>query len=144
MSIEEDYKKTLKELYESVPSETQQWIDNEVSKIQKIFWLWLIFLVFSLSGVFALVFMNPLGEQVGIWIQRSGSLISLLAVIAEVGFISKLSKLVNISHWATLTCEVYLERKYKRLLNLTIVVTISLASFGTILWGYGDLLYGLL
>lgn len=141
MTVKEDYKKSLKELYESLPENTQQWVHSEVSKIRKVFILWFLFLFFSLTSVCIFVYKNPLEEQLGIWIQRSGSLLSLIAVIAEVLFIAKLNQLVRISHWAKLSCEVYVERKYKSLLRFTIITTIFLVSFGTIVWGYGDLLY---
>jgi uncharacterized membrane protein len=141
MSVEEDYKKTPKELYDSLPKRTQTWVDNKVSKIKVTFALWFIFTVVAVSAVIIFVIRNPFEEPLGLWLQRSGSIISLLAVIAEVVFVAKLNKLVRISHWAKLTCEVYLDIKYKPLLNISIFITIVLVILGTLIWGYGDILY---
>jgi len=142
MSIEEDYKKPLKELYDSFPERTQEWINREVLKIRMYFIFWCIFLMLSALCIGYLVELNPFNKPIETWFQRAGSLIALVASLAEAIFVVKLKKLVRVSHWAQLACEIYVERAYKPFLNFSLFLTAFFVALGTIIWGYGDLLYG--
>ena len=144
MKTEDGREKPLKELYNSFPEKTREWIDSEVSKIRKYFIFWCSFVAFSIVFILVLIFVNLANEPIGTWIQRSGSLVCLLAGLAELIFIVKLKKMVRASHWAHLSCEIYIERSFKPLLNITIFVTALLVGVGTVIWGYGDLFYNLM
>jgi hypothetical protein len=139
--IEEDYLKPTGELYDALPEETRVWVKSTASTIRTYFYLWCIFIVLSGAAIYILLLINPLLEEANTWFQRSGSLITLVASIGEATFIVKLNKLVSVRHWANLTCEIYIERVYKPYLHFSIVMTFLFIVYGTITWGYGDLLH---
>tara|TARA_B100001063_G_scaffold149516_1_gene139501 strand:+ start:352 stop:777 length:426 start_codon:yes stop_codon:yes gene_type:complete len=141
MKIQDDYSRSLQEIYDSFPEKTQEPLDQDIKLIWGYFIAWGLFTLLALGSIVYLVLLNPFNESFGIWFQRSGSLISLIAVLTETVFIIKLSKLVNISHPVQLTYEIYLFRRFKSLLNLSIFITAILLFVGTIIWGYGDLLF---
>lgn len=143
MSIKEDHKMPLKELYSSIPEIGQKWVDNRVNTIIRYFVYWFIFLCLAVISISIIVSLNPVNESHAIWFQRSGSIITLLATLAEALFVVRLNKLVRISHWAQLRPEIYVERKYKPLLNFSLVTTAIIISCGTLIWGYGDILFNL-
>ena len=109
--IEEDYLKPTGELYDALPEETRVWVKSTASTIRTYFYLWCIFIVLSGAAIYILL------------------------------LIVKLNKLVSVRHWANLTCEIYIERVYKPYLHFSIVMTFLFIVYGTITWGYGDLLH---
>jgi hypothetical protein len=141
MTIKEDFEKPLKSLYEELPRNTQEAIDKDASKIWIYVISWCAFVGLSIVGIIYLIETNPLNRPIDTWFQRSGSIITLLAGFSEVVFLIKLNELVKISHPAQLSCEIYIERTFKPLLYITVVSTIIFVSLGTLIWGYGDLLY---
>jgi hypothetical protein len=139
--MEEDFKKPLKELYSSHSAETIEWIDKTASTAWQYFLSWAAYILLSAIFIWFFVATNPYNQPQGEWFSRSGSLITLLAALGEALFIIKLNGLVKITHPAMLTPEIYLQRKFTPILKLTFALTLFLASIGTIIWGYGDLLY---
>ena len=130
----------LNQLRAQLPEETQQWIRRTITKIRIYFMLWLAFLIFSAGIIWWVILLQPASEPIDKWIQRTGTLIVLLAGIGETLFIVKLRKLAKVRHWAQLSCEIYIERRYRSYLYFSISVTGLLVLFGTILGGYGDML----
>ena len=124
MTIQDDYLKPLATIYESFPETTQDALDQDIKKISRYFLAWSLFILIGLGLITSLVYLNPLSENLGSWFQRSGSLISLVAILAEATFIIKLNKLVNVTHPAQLTYEIYLFRCFKPLLNISIFIMI--------------------
>ncbi|PKG37052.1 hypothetical protein [Psychromonas sp. Urea-02u-13] len=141
MSIKEDYKRPLNELYEMLTGDSKKLLDNDVKKVWGYFAKWLFVILFSLISIGYLIFLNPYNENFGTWFQRSGSLISVVSILVEVFFIIKLNKLVSVTHPAHLINEIYLFRRFKFILNLSVIVTVLLLVLGTIIWGYGDLFF---
>lgn len=135
MKIQDDYSRPLQEIYDSFPEIKQKTLDQNIKLIWGYFIAWGLFTLLALGLIVYLVLLNPFNEIFGIWFQRSGSLISLITVLTETVFIIKLSKLVNISHPAQLTYEIYLFRRFESLLNLSIFITAILLFAGTLIWG---------
>lgn len=137
MEIQDAYSRPLQKIYDSFPEKTQKSLDQDIELILGYFIAWGLLTLLALCLIVYLVLLNPFNESFGIWFQRSGSLISLTAVLTEIVFIIKL---VNISHPAQLISEIYLFRRFKLLLNFSIFITAILFFAGTIIWGDGDLL----
>jgi hypothetical protein len=141
MTIEDDFKKPIEELYDSCSKDTQDWIDERVAIIRKYFFSWGSFVLLTAISIIYFVKLNPFNEPLGTWIQRAGSLISLSAFLSEAIFLINLNKIATISHPAQLIPEIYIERLFKPYLKFSLYLTVLLVSAGTIVWGYGDLLF---
>lgn len=140
-TIEEDYKRPLKEIYESLPEPTRQALDSDISRIWTYFILWLIFIAFSIVAIVSFIEYVLIDESLGERAQRAGSIIPLLAVMGETLFIAKLNKIASVIHPAQLTYEIYKQRRFKPLVNLSLILTFLFILIGAIFSGYGDILY---
>lgn len=140
-TVEEDYSKPLREVYESLPDATRASLAADVRKIWSYFFYWLVFVV--LSGTFVACFVaygytsDPLGER----LQRIGSIVPVLAIVGESLFIARLHKLASVIHPAQLTMEIYKQRRFRPLVYVSLWLTFIIVFAGALLSGYGDLLF---
>ncbi|MCW7754381.1 hypothetical protein OOT00_10330 [Desulfobotulus sp. H1] len=142
-TIEDDYKRPLTEIYKELPHDTQKWVDENTDKVLIYFRFWCFFILFSSITIGFFIAFDFINEPIGKLIQRVGSIIPFLAVLGEALFIVKINKLASVIHPAQLTCEIYMQRKFKVLVNISVVLTFLFVGIGSILSGYGDLLFSL-
>lgn len=143
MGVKEDYVRPLPELFEQLDEEAKVETLATERKIKKYLIFWLLFLSIFLFGIVLLVLANPADERPNEWFQRSGSLIALAAVLGETFFLVKLNKMVRVTHWAHLVCEIYIERTYLKYLHILLAVTVVQVVVGTVIGSYGDLFFRL-
>lgn len=86
-------------------------------------------------------FLIPAAENPEVWFQRSGSISVLFAVWAEYE-LSKIGNLINLSGIASKD-QVDLKNKYSIVSNLAKYLGVLVAIFGTLIWGYGDLIFNM-
>lgn len=98
-------------------------------------------MILSIIAIVYLIGFSITNETLGERIQRAGSIIPLFAILGEVMFVVKLNKLASVIHPAQLTYEIYKERRFKPLLNISLIITILFTCLGAVLSGYGDFLY---
>ncbi len=112
--------------------------DNEIKKHRIIF---IVFTVFAcLAPLLAIsIPYFPHTENAATWFQRSGSAVVALSIIAESSAISIYNEL-NPSGFVSIDFE-KLEIKYNKLPKKYTKISLSLIALGTIIWGYGDLLF---
>jgi ABC-type glycerol-3-phosphate transport system permease component len=78
---------------------------------------------------------RPQAEPFGQWFARSGAVMTVFAVYAQF----KAASIVTMIQGSTRA----LYREYKRRQTIVAVLSLVLAVIGTIVWGYGDLLFPL-
>lgn len=83
----------------------------------------------SFGGLF-----KPDGEATAIWFQRSGSIAVVLALFAEVGVVSFSMKQYSL-------VEEMVVAKYSKWVEWADDLSKGIIMTGTIVWGYGDLIY---
>jgi hypothetical protein len=88
--------------------------------------------VFTWQGL-----LKPVNEPLGIWFQRSGSIVVILAVGLEYNLL-KLQSNVTISGMLK-TVEKHQIKNYTPLYKGLQLIAAVLAIVGTLIWGYGDL-----
>lgn len=140
-TVEEDYTKPLNEVYDSLPEATREALAKDIRKIWLYFIAWIIFILLSSLSVYFFVKYSIVHEDIGKRLQRVGSIIPVLAILGETLFIVKLHKLSSVIHWAQLTCEIYKERRFKRIVYISLSITFLIVISGEILSGYGDLIF---
>jgi hypothetical protein len=87
---------------------------------------------FSLTGIF-----RPQGEPLGGWFQRSSVVMTAFAVFAEfkaAGIATMIAGGPFAESWKAY-------HKYNRLRATVAVLSLVLVVIGTVIWGYGDLLF---
>lgn len=90
----------------------------------------------SITGV-----IKPENESIGDWFSRSGSTVVVFALYAEARAVRMLSVInqggmVDLTHEAT-------RRKYFFQIRCFNILALSLIVIGTIIWGYGDIVFNL-
>lgn len=81
----------------------------------------------------------PGSESTQIWFQRSGALTVLFAVWMEY-ILSKSNEHINLSG-VVISRQTQLSKEYKVPYRIIQYLGILLAIVGTVIWGYGDLIY---
>jgi len=123
---------------------------NEMMKEQYVF---LTVILFIGIGAWFQLF-NIFEDVPGIWFQRSGSLIVALSLLSEARILTKIKRLEDQIFIATLMAP-NIENGLKaaghtREQTITpwrrvlLITNILLAILGTIIWGYGDIIYSVL
>ncbi|MBL7005129.1 MAG: hypothetical protein ISR69_14015 [Gammaproteobacteria bacterium] len=84
------------------------------------------------------VSVRPEGESLNTWFQRSGSIMVIVAVWAEVK-LSHIQHLLNPTGVYTNDC-LKLRKEYGTYYNLIVWLVSLIAVAGTLIWGYGDLM----
>ncbi|WP_067048212.1 hypothetical protein [Moritella sp. JT01] len=79
-------------------------------------------------------FLMPEIDKPAIWFQRSGSVVILITVFAELFVIKRLR---SISDGQEITARA----KFKNYISITNIFDIAMSLIGTVVWGYGDLIY---
>jgi hypothetical protein len=89
--------------------------------------------LFSLTGIFA-----PEDEALGQWFQRSGTVMTVLAVLAQFKAAGIATTMIAGGTFAE-TWEAY--HKFHRFQVLAAWLSLVLVVIGTLIWAYGDLLF---
>ncbi|MFV3288429.1 hypothetical protein ACNFBR_06800 [Pseudomonas sp. NY11955] len=93
-----------------------------------------IFLAFAATAVSLgwaiLCFFVPVGTDPGDWFARSGAIVTVFALLNESQLSEEIGRLTN-----------ELRVDYLGILNGLRVATVFSAAAGTLVWGYGDLLF---
>ncbi|OGS93413.1 MAG: hypothetical protein A2061_08565 [Gallionellales bacterium GWA2_59_43] len=139
--VEDDYTRPLKEIYESLPEDTREALSADIRKIWMYFIFWAVFIAISAVAIVWFVACELIDEPLGERLQRIGSIVPVLAVIGETLFIVRLNKLASVIHPAKLTYEIYKQRRFKPLVNISLWVTFLIVCLSAVFSGYGDLLF---
>jgi hypothetical protein len=111
--------------------------ENVILKERKLFFIFtalsILMPMISLTGL-----LKPSSEALGFWFQRSGATTVVFAVFAELKATNMLSSfkpagMVNRSFHST-------RDKYIKQVKIYNYIALFLIVFGTVIWGYGDLI----
>jgi hypothetical protein len=91
-------------------------------------------LLFSMLGWF-----KPQAEPLGQWFQRSGAVMTVFAVYAQFKA-NSITAMIAGSGWGG---PFALDPRYKGQQNVAAGLSLALVIIGTLVWGYGDLLFRL-
>jgi len=138
-----DWNRSLPELYQLLASGgAQKWVDEKAIEIKSAKLYWLLLNASCWLLVLTLFFWNPSDEKWHEWFSRLGSIICLMSALIEYYFLSKFSDIVHVNEDAyPLSCDIYIQRKYKSFVKYSKRYTLAVIILGTIIWGYGDLIF---
>mgnify|MGYP001762254488 CR=1 FL=1 len=98
---------------------------------------------FVLAGLISPLIMQMLrleSQDPSLWFQRSGSIMVVLALLAELRVLT-IDRLIVARDHSFLYCHMYIEQKYLIRLKVISYVPYVVVALGTVIWGYGDLVY---
>jgi len=113
--------------------------DREIKRtLIKCFPLVILAIVIPILAIFSVL--KPEGEELTVWFQRSGSIVVLLAVWIEYNLFQIHGEIYPTGFIPEDGDKFTL--KYGKPYDALKLVGAVLAVWGTIIWGYGDILYG--
>jgi len=120
----------------------KDWVDKQefLIKIEIIKALALFLL--SLASPIVLGFLKPETQDAALWFQRSGSVMVVLALLAELRVLA-VDGLVIARSNSFLYCHIYIKQKYNSMLKFINCMSYFIIAFATLIWGFGDLFYPL-
>lgn len=118
----------------------KDWVDKHEPLIKiEIIRVFALFLI-SLASPIVLGFLRPESQDAAFWFQRSGSIMVVLALLAELRVLAVESLVIARSN-SFLYCHIYIEQKYNLKLKIINCISYFVIALGTLIWGFGDVFY---
>lgn len=132
---------TAEEVYDAMgDSSGKEWADKKsaflLNRLKKSYVVRL-FVILLISFV---IYIKPDSEDWATWFARSGSLLVALAAFTEI-FVNQIQKEVFRENSHGVYCQIYIEKRFAPHAKLSKWFDWSIGIFGTIIWGYGDLIW---
>ncbi|MCH4813428.1 hypothetical protein [Vreelandella neptunia] len=116
------------------------WVDEQEARIRRETTKWLALVLIGLVSPIALSFLRMETQDPALWFQRSGSIMVVLALLAELRVVI-IDRLIIARDHSFLYCHMYIENKYQAKLRVINYVTYFVVAVGTLVWGFGDVFY---
>lgn len=134
------YEMELAQLYDQL----EQGAKDEANGLKKIItqglWVWFVLICAAVTTpVILMTTISPL-EDPATWFQRSGSIVVVLALLSELR-VQELQRLARVGEHQYLCVYIYIQRIYRQRVQLAKIIAFIVVVIGTIIWGYGDLIY---
>jgi hypothetical protein len=126
--------------YSSLGPEAKAWVAERDEEVRLSIFLWIgcVLSALIIPAVVAISFAQPTNEPQ--WIQRAGTIVLVFSILAEIKAQTVRRNIFIVSS-NRLYCELYIEQKYKKLMPYVQYFTYLLIAVGTLITGYGDLVY---
>ncbi len=132
---------TTEEIYDAMgDSSGKEWADRKsaflINRLKKSYGIRL-FVILSVSFV---IYIKPDVDDWANWFARSGSLLIVLAALTE-NYVNQIQKEVFRENSHGVYCQIYIEKRFAPHAKLSKWLDWSIGILGTIIWGYGDLIW---
>jgi hypothetical protein len=123
--------------YEQLSGSAKVWTDEQVVLIDRGLRTFYALMGLAFIAPILSFLVRPDSESFDIWFQRSGAIIVVLSLFAEIK-VNELSRLAIKQDHTFLFCHIFLKSKYEKKLSIFNYLTLIFTSIGTVVWGYGD------
>jgi general stress protein CsbA len=132
---------TPQDYYSLLDPGAKAWVSEQEEEVRLSIFLW-IGCVLSALIIPAVVifFFAQLTSSQPQWVQRGGTIVLVFAILAEIKA-QAVRRNIFIVNSNRLYCHLYIEEKYKKLMPYVQYFTYLLIAVGTLITGYGDLVY---
>ena len=126
--------------HSSLGPEAKVWVSEQEKtiRISLLIWLGCFISAIIIPIAIFMIFSDPV--KVSQWIQRVGSVVLVFAILAEIKGQTVRRSIFVVSSYR-LYCELYIQNKYQFLAPIVQYSTYLLVAIGTLMTGYGDLMY---
>lgn len=131
---------SLSELYAGLGPEAKAEADASSKAFRISLAAWATFLGIAVLFPLVLSFLVPPGEGEGEWFQRSGSIMVVFALLAELR-VNALHRMSDAGKMPFLHVHIYMQRKFQGWATSASYLTLLIVVAGTVIWGYGDLIH---
>jgi general stress protein CsbA len=126
--------------YSSLNPGVKAWVSEQEKEVRLSIFLWIgcVLSALIIPAVVIFLFAQPTSQPQ--WVQRGGTIVLVFAILAEIKAQAVRRNIFIVSS-NRLYCELYIEEKYKKLMPYVQYFTYLLIAVGTLITGYGDLVY---
>jgi hypothetical protein len=118
--------------------EAEKFVSGTSKSIDHLLWSWLVIIVLAILTPFFLLPLKPESETVGLWIQRSGTIIIALSLLAEIKALAAERLAMPANQF--LYCNMQLKEKYSGRIKTINWITYIVIASGTAICGFGEIL----
>ena len=126
--------------YADLSGSGKDWVDDIVPYVHRELGICAILSCVMVCLPIALLWLKPELEQADTWFQRSGSIIVAIALLVEIR-LNRLDETAIKYGYDFLYPHMYMRQKYGPFVSLATYSTYGFVALGTLVWGYGDVLY---
>lgn len=126
--------------YDMLEGSAKEWANGQEISIRRETAKLLILIVASVASPFFVYLLRPESQEAAQWFQRSGAIMVVLALLAELRVVT-IDRLIVARDHSFLYCHMYIEQKYRTKLTFVNYASYLVVAIGTAIWGFGDLLY---
>lgn len=128
------------EIYEKLEDSAKDWVRENIIVVNRSFRIWLLFLSAAILMPILMFYVRPGAEPKAEWFQRGGALLVVFAVLAEIKA-NRIEKFTIKEGYPGLYCDIYMANKYESKIRAITYCSHFLVGLGTIIWGYGDVIF---
>lgn len=126
--------------YASLNPDAKAWVSEQEKEVRLSIFLWIGCILSALIIPAAVIFFFAQPTSQPQWVQRGGTIVLVFAILAEIKAQAVRRNIFIVSS-NRLYCELHIEEKYKKLMPYVQYSTYLLIAIGTLITGYGDLIY---
>jgi len=127
--------------YSSLSPEAKAWVSNQEELIHAAIRSWLNCCVSAIAVPGLVILLaNVQPADIPGWIQRSGTVVLVFSILAEIK-VQAVRRAIFVVDANRLYCDLHIEGKFGALMPYIQYSTYFLIAFGTLITGYGDLIY---
>jgi hypothetical protein len=124
-------------------SSGKDWAIEKTAELNQLLWKTYLIRSFVICFIGLVIWLKPDSQDMATWFARSGSLLVVLAVASEI-WLSRIQREVFQENSHGLYCQIYVEKRFAAKARFSYWLDWSIGIIGTIIWGYGDLIWQML
>lgn len=126
--------------YSSLGPDAKTWVSEQEKEVRLSIFLWIGCVLSALIIPAVVIFFFAQLTNQPQWVQRGGTIVLVFGILAEIKAQAVRRNIFIVSS-NRLYCELHIEEKYKELMPYVQYFTYLLIAVGTLITGYGDLVY---
>lgn len=121
-------------------SSGKDWAIEKTAELNKLLWKTYLIRLLLICAIGLVIWLKPDNQDSATWFARAGSLLVVLAVASEI-WLSRIQREVFQENPNGLYCQIYIEKRFTAQAKVPQWFDWSIGVIGTIIWGYGDLIW---
>lgn len=124
-------------------SSGKDWAIEKTTGLNQLLWKTYLVRLAVICFIGLVIWLKPDEQEYATWFARSGSLLVVMAVASEI-WLSRIQREVFKENPHGLYCQIYIEKRFAAKAKFSQRFDWSVGIIGTVIWGYGDLIWQIL
>jgi hypothetical protein len=139
--LDNSSKATAEQVFKAMGEESGKgWAIEKTAELNKKLWKTYLIRLLLIGAIGLVIWLKPDNQDSATWFARSGSLLVVLAVASEI-LLGRIQREVFQENSNGLYCQIYIEKRFTVQARVSQWFDWTIGVIGTIIWGYGDLIW---